>query len=119
MALPSEVQHRYFAFSAGASYIGKQNLGPYKNLSTANGTPTVTTLKFFGDGHDVHSIILRDGRRVIALLQIDTKQLSLNPPKLFGLQPHEKRMWWQIGGYSCKRRQKSNSSTFFGFLQGS
>jgi hypothetical protein len=90
-ALPSDVQHRYLAFSAGASYIRKQNLGPYKHLGTVNSTPTVTSLKFFTDGHDMHSFILRDGRRFVALPQIDTKQLSLNPPKLFVLQPRDKR----------------------------
>jgi hypothetical protein len=49
----------------------------------------------------MHSFILRDGRRFVALPQIDTKQLLLSPPKLFGLQSHEKRKWYDTFCQHC------------------
>jgi hypothetical protein len=99
-ALPPEVQNHYLAFSAGCVLHPHTKSGPLQTSRHCHRHPD-GHLKFFADGHDMHSFILRDGRRFVALPQIDTKKLSLNPPKLFGLQPHDKRKWYDTFCQHC------------------
>jgi hypothetical protein len=99
-ALPPEVQNRYLAFSAACVLHPHTKSGPLQTSRHCHRHPD-GHLKFLADGHDMHSFILRDGRRFVALPQIDTKQLSLNPPKFLGLQPHDKRKWYDTFWQHC------------------
>jgi hypothetical protein len=100
-ALPLDVQKRYMDFSTGSDYIRKQNLSPYKIVTTINGTQKTSYTKYHEDAHDMSCFILRDGRRFVAMSNIDSRQLAMNPPRLSGTQPHEKRKWYETFCKHC------------------